>query len=649
MNSAILSLCRVAVISHELKVANIPYNLSVHSASVNEAIQHGAQFIVFPELSLTGYTCGDLFYQDQLLHSASHALCELAEQIPSGVIVIIGIPIQHDGKLYNCAAVLEGGMVHALVPKTVIPNHHEFYEARWFASGDDLPNGAMKTLYARNGKAMECSLQSKLLFKTGALTFGIELCEDLWSMIPPSSLLAQQGALLIANLSASNALVGKEEYRRSLVKMHSASTISAYCYASAGPSESTMDTVFSGHCMIAENGVLLAENAELGFETKIVYSDIDIDALLYERRTLSRTQIQATELFDIYELPSLHQAEWNEILRMIDPMPFVPSDAETAEKRCREILRIQAMGLAGRLRRTGMKSMIIGLSGGLDSTLALIVCLDTCSILGIDPSNIIAITMPGPGTSEKTLSQTKQLADECGITLREIPIHDVVSLHLRDIGHPENDHSVIYENAQARERTQILMDCAHQHAGLVIGTGDMSELALGWCTYNGDHMSMYGVNAGVPKTLVKSLVGYYASISTEKLQSILRSILETPVSPELLPPKDGHIAQKTEDIIGPYVLHDFFLYHMLRHGFGPKKQLLYAHHAWKHEYSIHEIAQCLRTYYSRFFSQQFKRSSMPDAVKVGSMALSPRADWRMPSDAYADIWIAEIDEFLQQM
>ena len=328
-------------------------------------------------------------------------------------------------------------------------------------------------------------------------------------------------------------------------------------------------------------------------------------------------------------------------------MPFVPSNLETASKRCQEILNIQAMGLAGRLRRTGMKSMIIGLSGGLDSTLALIVCLETCSILGIDASNIIAITMPGPGTTDLTFANTNQLAVECGIILREIPIHEAVSLHLKDIGHPEDDHSVIYENAQARERTQILMDCAHQYAGLVIGTGDMSELALGWCTYNGDHMSMYGVNAGVPKTLVKSLVGYYASISKDPLQSILNSILETPVSPELLPPKEGAITQRTEDILGPYVLHDFFLYHMMRYGSGPRKILFYAHHAWKHEYSMEEIAHHLRTFYTRFFSQQFKRSAMPDSVKVGSIALSPRADWRMPSDAYADIWIAEIDSFLQ--
>ena len=648
MKASSLSLCRVAVISHELRIANITYNLESHRKAIQETLEHGAQFIVFPELSLTGYTCSDLFYQDQLLQSSEHALCELAAEIPSGIIAIVGVPIQFEGKLFNCAAVLEGGMVHALVPKTIIPNHHEYYEARWFVSGDILPNGTMKTMQGKDGKVMECPLQSRIIFKSGIVSFGIELCEDLWSMIPPSSHLAEQGALLIANLSASNALVGKEEYRRSLIVMQSASTISAYCYASAGPSESTMDTVFSGHCMIAENGVILSENVALSFNSKIIYADIDIEALLFERRTLSRTQSRLSEQYDIYELPPLHEGEIKELFRVIDPMPFVPSNPETASKRCQEILNIQAMGLAGRLRRTGMKSMIIGLSGGLDSTLALIVCLETCSILNLDPSNIIAITMPGPGTTDFTFSNTKKLAMECGITLREIPIHEAVSLHLKDIGHPEDDHSVIFENAQARERTQILMDCAHQYAGLVIGTGDMSELALGWCTYNGDHMSMYGVNAGVPKTLVKSLVAYYASISSVSLSEILRSILDTPVSPELLPPKSGEIAQKTEDILGPYVLHDFFLYHMMRHGSGPRKILFYAHQAWKNDYSMSEIAHHLRTFYSRFFSQQFKRSAMPDSVKIGSIALSPRADWRMPSDAYADIWIAEIDSFMHE-
>lgn len=648
MKASSLTLCRVAVISHELKVASIAHNIESHRKAIDVALKQGVQFMIFPELSLTGYTCSDLFYQDQLLHSAQHALVELAADIPSGIIAIVGVPIQYDGKLFNCAAVLEGGIVHALVPKTIIPNHHEFYEARWFVSGDVLPNGSMIALQGKHGKVMECPLQSRIIFKSGKLSFGIELCEDLWSMIPPSSHLAEQGALLIANLSASNALVGKEEYRRSLIEMQSASTISAYCYASAGPSESTMDTVFSGHCMIAENGVILSEDVKLSFDTKIIYADIDIEALLFERRTLSRTQSGLSESYDIYELPPLHESEINQLQRVIDPMPFVPSNPETASKRYKEILNIQAMGLAGRLRRTGMKSMIIGLSGGLDSTLALIVCLETCSILNLDPSNIIAITMPGPGTTQLTLSHTKKLAKECGITLREIPIHDAVSLHLKDIGHSELDHSVIFENAQARERTQILMDCAHQYAGLVIGTGDMSELALGWCTYNGDHMSMYGVNAGVPKTLVKSLVDFYASNASTSLSEILRGILDTPVSPELLPPKSGEITQKTEDILGPYVLHDFFLYHMMRHGSGPRKILFYAHHAWKQEYSMSEIAHHLRTFYSRFFSQQFKRSAMPDSVKIGSIALSPRADWRMPSDAHADIWIAEIDSFMQE-
>ncbi len=648
MKISALSLCRVAVISHELRIANIAYNLESHRKAIQESLEQGAQFLVFPELSLTGYTCSDLFYQDQLLLSAELALCELASEIPSGIIVIVGVPIQFEGKLFNCAAVLEGGMVHALVPKTIIPNHHEFYEARWFVSGDVLPNGSMISLQSKDGKVMECPLQSRIIFKAGKLSFGIELCEDLWSMIPPSSHLAEHGALLIANLSASNALVGKEEYRKSLIAMQSASTISAYCYSSTGPTESTMDTVFSGHCMIAENGVILSEDVMLSFDTKIIYADIDIDALLFERRTLSRTQTGISENYDLYELPALHEGEITNVKRVIDPMPFVPRNPETASKRCQEILNIQAMGLAGRLRRTGMKSMIIGLSGGLDSTLALIVCMETCSILKLDPSNIIAITMPGPGTTDSTLSNTKKLAKECGITLREIPIHDAVSLHLKDIDHPEDDHSVIYENAQARERTQILMDCAHQYAGLVIGTGDMSELALGWCTYNGDHMSMYGVNAGVPKTLVKSLVEYYATIASASLSEILHSILDTPVSPELLPPRSGEIAQKTEEILGPYVLHDFFLYHMMRHGSGPRKILIFAHQAWKHEYSMSEIAHHLRTFYSRFFSQQFKRSAMPDSVKIGSIALSPRADWRMPSDAYAEIWIAEIDSFLQE-
>ena len=383
MKASTISMCRVAVISHEVKVANVTFNLESHKRAISESMEHGAQFIVFPELSLTGYTCSDLFYQSQLLEKAKSALCDLAEQIPSGIIVIVGVPIQCEGKLYNCAAVLEGGNVHAFVPKTIIPNHHEFYEARWFVSGDIAPSGSMITIQCNDSRVMECPLQSRLIFKSGMLSFGIELCEDLWSMIPPSSHLAEQGALLIANLSASNALIGKEEYRRSLITMQSATTISAYCYASAGASESTMDTVFSGHTMIAENGVVLAEDVSLTFNTKIVYADIDLEALIYERRTLSRTQSALNETYDVYELPPLHDREVSDLMRSIDPMPFVPSNSDTHSKRCQEILTIQAMGLAGRIRRTGMQSMIIGLSGGLDSTLALIVCVETCAILDL--------------------------------------------------------------------------------------------------------------------------------------------------------------------------------------------------------------------------------------------------------------------------
>lgn len=648
MTLSSLSLCRVAVISHELRIADIPHNVECHVQAMNEAMSNGAQIIVFPELSLTGYTCGDLFFQEQLIASAMHGICSIAEHVPSGVIVIAGVPIQHEGKLYNCAAVLEGGTIHALVPKTIIPNHHEFYEARWFVSGDELQEDSLIMLKDSSGNAIECLLQSHLLFKTGKIVFGIELCEDLWSMIPPSSLMAEQGAFIIANLSASNALVGKNEYRRSLVNMQSASTISAYLYASSGPSESTMDTVFSGHTMIAENGVMLAERNNLTFETNIIYADIDIDVLLHERRTLSRTQASHAMAFTVFELPLLRDVDVDILYRMIDPMPFIPT--VNAQERFNEILNIQAMGLAGRLRRTGMTSMIVGLSGGLDSTLALIVCLETCAILNIDPSNVIAITMPGPGTSEHTFSNAQLLAKTSGVTLREIPIHDSVALHLREIGHSEHDHSIVYENAQARERTQILMDCANQYSGLVIGTGDMSELALGWCTYNGDHMSMYGVNAGVPKTLVRHLVEFYAdNHPNEHMSSILHAIVDTPVSPELMPlTHKGEIAQKTEDIIGPYVLHDFFLYYMMRHGFGPRKIIMLCHHAWKEDYTLQQIAEHLRFFYQRFFSQQFKRSSMPDGVKVGSIALSPRADWRMPSDAYARIWIEEIDAFLSE-
>jgi len=648
MKLSSLSYCRVAVITHELRIADVPFNVECHIQSMNEAINEGAHFIVFPELSLTGYTCADLFFQEQLISSSAKGLCEIAEHVPAGVITIVGVPIHHEGKLYNCAAVLEGGTVHALVPKTIIPNHHEFYEARWFVSGDELHEDTFTSLIDSSGNHIQCLLQSHVLFKTGNVVFGIELCEDLWSMIPPSSLMAEQGALLIANLSASNALVGKEEYRRSLVTMQSATTIGAYLYASSGPSESTMDTVFSGHSMIAENGVMIAEHSDLAFDTHILYADIDIDVLQHERRTLSRTQASHADPFTVFELPALRDAEIKSIHRNIEPMPFIPSENST--ERFREILRIQAMGLAGRLRRTEMDTMVIGLSGGLDSTLALIVCLETCSLLNIDPSHIIAITMPGPGTSEQTLKNAKALAAASHVTLREIPIHDSVALHLRDINHSVEDLSIVFENAQARERTQILMDCANQLQGLVIGTGDMSELALGWCTYNGDQMSMYGVNSGVPKTLVKHLVEFYANNSQSALlKDVLHSIVATPVSPELLPlSQQGEIAQKTEDILGPYVLHDFFLYYMMRHGFGPSKIIMLAYHSWKHEYSIEDIAKHLRTFYRRFFSQQFKRSSMPDGVKVGSVALSPRADWRMPSDAHARIWIESINAFLNE-
>ena len=647
MKLSSLSYIRTAVVSPILRIADIPYNVQQHKQIIKEAIEKGVQFLVFPELSITGYTCGDLFFQKSLLQSAEKALIELASCVPSGVYVIVGAPLRFNSKLYNCGVILEGGTIHYAVPKTYLPNYAEFYEERWFASSLELAYSDNEI--SLNNEEMIIGFGVGNIFKAGNISFAIEICEDVWSANPPSTNYAANGAVLIANLSASNETVGKADYRRSLVSAHSASTITAYCYASAGACESTTDTVFSGHGIIAENGKILNETDRFTFNSQIAIADIDIDLLQHERVKTSTFGKGNYQECQHIELPAILDREVNALHRQLHKFPFIPIRTSDIDKRYSEILEIQSTALAGRLKHIGLNSVVIGVSGGLDSTLALIACCKAFDKLSLDKKSIIAVTMPGFGTTHRTKNNAITLVDSLGLTLRTIPISQAVLQHFSDISHSPDDLSIVYENSQARERTQILMDIAHQHKAIVVGTGDMSELALGWCTYNGDHMSMYAINAGIPKTLVKSVIEWYASKeSNEVLKEILFDIVHTPVSPELLPYDGaGEIMQKTEDIIGPYILHDFFLYYMLRFGFSPTKIITIAQYTFADKYSVQEICTWLIIFYKRFFSQQFKRSCMPDSVKVGSVSLSPRTDLRMPSDAHAHIWIQEIEDFLK--
>ena len=637
------SLLRVAVCSPEVRVADTQFNSARINDVIRESVKLGCSLTVFPELCITGYTCGDLFYQSVLRLSAEQALqeiCYCTETTSSTVIV--GMPVHVAGKMFNCAILISCGRIIGVVPKTYLPNTAEYYEERWFSSANDIEEKSIVLC------GEEVPFGTDLLFVASQderIVIGCEICEDVWSVIPPSSAQALAGATIITNLSASVELLSKRSYREELLRTQSARCLAAYLYSAAGPGESSTDTVFSGHCLIAENGAIIAETERFSFDTQIAYADIDIERLVNERIKNSSYGFGCVHGYRKITF-ELHERKVETLLRQFASTPFVPGKQDERKDVCREIMMIQSTGLAKRLKHIGCKKVVIGLSGGLDSTLALLVCLRTFHRLKYDTKGIIAVTMPGFGTTDRTKSNAERLAELANITLRQISIHAAVEQHFLDIGHNPSIHDLVYENAQARERTQILMDVAQQEGGIVIGTGDMSELALGWCTYNGDHMSMYGVNSGVPKTLVRYIVEWAADEEySGELAEVLRDICATPVSPELLPPdSDGNIIQKTEETIGPYILHDFFLYYVVRFGFSPKKIFFIACETFSKEYEKDTIKKWLKEFYKRFFGQQFKRSCLPDGMKIGSVALSPRGDWRMPSDASATLWLRELDE-----
>lgn len=627
---------KVAAATPQIRVADCDYNAGQIIALMKEAAGLGVKVMVFPELCVTGYTCGDLFLQPTLLDGAEDALARILEETKElDLVAAVGLPVPCDNKLYNCAAIIHKGDVLGLAPKTHIPNYGEFYEQRWFASGRGL---AGNIPYAgREFVQVESCLFSCEEMPT--LTIGVEICEDLWAVEPPSGKLAAAGATLILNLSASDEVVGKAVYRRQLVKSQSARLGCAYVYADAGEGESTTDLVFAGHNIIAENGTILAENR---YHTGLTVTEIDVNKLAYERRRVSTypNSIDWEGVQKWFELDKIDTP----LTRPISKTPFVPTDPAQRAQRCEDILTIAALGLKKRLAHAGAKTAVLGLSGGLDSTLAALICARALDLLGRPRTDLVAVTMPCFGTTSRTRSNAEILAEKLGATLRVVDISLAVKQHFADIGQDFDDHDVTFENAQARERTQVLMDICNQTGGLVVGTGDLSELALGWCTYNGDQMSMYAVNASIPKTLVRHLVAYAADTAgDETLSATLRDILDTPVSPELLPPKDGEISQVTEDIVGPYELHDFFLYYIVRWGFPPRKVLRLAEYAFAGDYDRPAILKWLKNFYKRFFSQQFKRSASPDGPKVGTVDLSPRGSWRMPSDAVANLWMEELE------
>jgi NAD+ synthase (glutamine-hydrolysing) len=636
---------RVAACTPELTVAGVAKNIAATVALIAEASAAGVQLAVFPELGLTGYTSGDLFFQDALLDAAWAALKSIGEACGlHSVAAAVGLPIRHRGCIYNCAAIFNStGDLTAVIPKIFLPTNREFYEARWFASATRLPGGDELDFLGRKvpfGADILLAAEDHVLI-------GIEICEDLWAVIPPSSHQALAGATVLLNLSASNELLGKAPYRRDLVRQQSARCMAAYVYSSAGPGESTSDIVYSGHNLIAENGRLLAESERLQFDSRLIVADLDLDRLNQERANNSSFRQAIPER--TFRHAPLSLSPWTPASFQrgdLDAYPFVPGDPARRAENCREIFALQTTALAKRLRHTGVKAITLGLSGGLDSTLAVLVAVQAFDQLGLSREGIVAISMPGFGTTERTKGNSEKLAGMLGLKLRSIPIRDAVLQHFADIGHPADLFDITFENAQARERTQILMDVANQVGGFVLGTGDLSELALGWCTYNADHMSMYHVNAGIPKTLVRYLVEWCTDeVFQGPEAAILRDIADTPISPELLPPDAaGDIAQKTEESVGPYALHDFFLFEILRHGSAPRKVFFLARTAFDGVYSSTEILHWLRSFYRRFFSQQFKRNAMPDGPKIGSVALSPRGDWRMPSDSVADVWLAELND-----
>ncbi|MDT3697970.1 MAG: NAD(+) synthase [Thermincola sp.] len=641
---------KVAAVSPRLKVADPLFNTQETEQLIKAADAAGAAVAVFPELGLTGYTCGDLFGQQLLLDKTIACLGLLLENTEdTDVLAVIGMPLAVNQKLYNCGAAIQHGQVLGIVPKLYPANYKEFYENRWFASGHTISQNMAQVEVL--GKQVPFG---EILFTCRQFKYclGIEICEDLWTVVPSSSYMALNGANLTANLSASNDLVSKAGYRRQLVAQQSARCISGYIYASAGVHESTTDLVFGGDCIIAENGSILETSRRFHRDSAVIYSEIDVERLNSERQ-VNRTFTENYEIegarkkfirveVSYNTIPSVEKAQFG---RFVPRHPFIPDDLSSRHERCQEIFNIQVAGLAKRIEHTGMTSAVIGVSGGLDSTLALLVIAKTFKLLELPPQNIIAVTMPGFGTTETTFNNATKLMQSLQVNPHEISIVPACRQHFADIGLPEGVFDVTYENSQARERTQILMDLANKYNGLVVGTGDLSELALGWATYNGDHMSMYAVNCSIPKTLVKFLVQWIADNEVdESTRETLYNILNTPISPELLPPDaNGEILQKTEEVVGPYELHDFFLYYAVRHGMAPRKILFLADVAFAGAYERDEIKKWLKTFYRRFFSQQFKRSCLPDGPKVGTISLSPRGDWRMPSDAEARLWLAELD------
>lgn len=632
---------KVASAVPTVKVADCRHNAGQMAEMIAEAANQNVEIIIFPELSITGYTCGDLFAQSVLLEEAEKSLEWLVAETQSlPVISIVGIPHPHNGSLINAAVVFQSGKILGVVPKTFLPNYKEFYEKRWFASALQTPECVTSICGQR------VPMQRDMLFATGNTTFGVEICEDLWSTIPPSSFLALEGAEIVFNMSADNDCVGKHSYLRNLVKQQSARCIAGYVFSSCGFGESTTDVVFAGTSIICDNGSIIAEGERFAMDRRMTVGEIDVESIRNDRRvntTFSESRgLHSRQAVTINALPQTPSAL--NLTRAVNPLPFVPSGSKL-DSYCEEIFAIQSTGLAQRFAHTHSETAVIGISGGLDSTLALLVVVNTFDKLHKDRKNIIGVTMPGFGTTDRTYTNALCLMESLGVTIREISIKDSCIQHFNDIGHDINVHDVTYENSQARERTQLLMDIANQRNGMVIGTGDLSELALGWATYNGDHMSMYGVNASVPKTLVKHLVAWIANrLDDEKAKTTLLDIVDTPISPELIPAdKNGNIKQKTEDIVGPYELHDFFLYNLLRHGFSPKKIFALAQIAFDGEFDNATIKKWLTTFCRRFFNQQFKRSCLPDGPKIG-LSLSPRGDWRMPSDATSRLWLDECEK-----
>lgn len=672
---------RVAAAVPVVKVADTETNTENICTLISEAFGKKVSLIVFPELCVTGYTCGDLFGQDLLIEAAEKGVRKIMDHTRGmDITAVVGAPVRFQDRLYNCAVVIRNGNIKGIVPKIYLPSYNEYYESRWFSSGSDFLEGvsSVSGRFLVNGKdtvregfhagiryaGFRCNISPDILFGIGKATFAVEICEDLWTPIPPSSYHALAGAQVIANLSASNEILMKHSYRKELVRQQSARTLSAYIYSSAGFGESTQDLVYAGSSMICENGTMMAENTRFGMESSLIVSDVDIEKLSIQRQKMNTFYSVAPDgtgssayygLYSRVYLGRAAETDFSEsLLRHVEPHPFVPSDDDTGA-RCREIISIQVAGLASRLIHIGCSHAVVGISGGLDSTLALLVTVQAFDKAGLDRKGVIGVTMPGYGTTDRTYHNALSLMRGLGVTVREIPIAAACNLHFRDIGHDKSVHDVTYENTQARERTQILMDIANQSGGIVIGTGDLSELALGWATYNGDHMSMYGVNASIPKTLVRHLVRWVAD-SLEEVRDILLDIIDTPVSPELLPAdRSGNISQKTEDLVGPYELHDFFLYNFFRFGYSPEKLLFLAEKAFcssdpdsetdagtesAGHYSHQTIEKWLRIFLRRFFAQQFKRSCLPDCPKVGSVSLSPRGDWRMPTDASSSLFLS---------